>query len=483
MKLSIISGAILSALAAGSLVSCSSDSDTASSGTADSTVVGTIVGFGSIIMDNGVKYETDGLSDCEVDDVTVAGLCEDSLSTGMHVTLQTDANGNVISLYYDDEIEGAVTAGSVTGENGDFSFDVFGVTVTTTNPGTQWDDFNGNPPTAGELDGANIEISGEWQLDGSLLASYIEQQDDSSHEIEGVVGAITGTDFPLTLKGGVTIDVDGSALGLLPAEGDFIELEGSYIEGMFVATGFELEDEDDFDEDSEAEITGTLIADDTSSTGFSIGSTDVDISAAPSCNGLTGTVVEAEGTYDADSSVLIVSECEDEHEDEDMEVKCEAVNNAIIPDETNPKVGSVECGFSGTVGGPLTIKFNDSPDMAMFYGDSTDSAFDLTDVLSGDCVEIKFGKDANGDYIAGLIEHEGAGCSSQELEGPLDSFNDGSDITALGITFTVTQATSYDPGTTGLVAGAEVSIKDIGADGTADEVELEDEDESEDDDD
>ena len=33
----------------------------------------------------------------------------------------------------------------------------------------------------------------------------------------------------------------------VPAEGDFIELEGSYINGIFVATEFELEDDDDFE--------------------------------------------------------------------------------------------------------------------------------------------------------------------------------------------------------------------------------------------
>jgi hypothetical protein len=475
MKLSIINSAILCAVTVSGLTACSSDSETSTT-TSGETVAGTIAGFGSIIMDNGVEYETDGLSDCEVDDKLVSGVCEDSLSTGMHITMHTDSNGLVTSLDYDDDIEGAITTGSVSGENGDFTFDVFGVTVSTTNPATQWDDFSNNPPLPAELDGANIEISGEWQQDGSLLASYIELQDDSIHEVEGVVGVITGTNFPLTLKSGSTIDIDGSALASLPAEGDFIELEGSYIAGIFIATSSEIEDEDDFDYDSEAEITGTLTADNDSSTGFSIGNTDVDISDAPSCNGLTGSLVEAEGIYDADTSVLVVSECEDENEDEGMEVKCQVTNNAIIPDETKPKVGSVECGFTGATGGPLTIKFNDTPDMAMFSGDSTDSTFDLTNVLSGDCVEIKFGKDANDNYIAGLIEHEGAGCSSQELEGTLDSFNNGSDITVLGITFTVTPGTIYSPDMTGLVAGAKVSIKDNDADGIADEVEVDDED-------
>lgn len=455
------------------LSACSSDSGTSSTTTSESTVVGTISGFGSIIMDNGVEYETDGLSNCEVDDMTAAGVCEDSLSTGMHVILHTDANGAVTSLKYDDELEGVVTTDTVTGANGDYSFEVFGVTVTTTNPGTQWDDFNNNPPTFGELDGdgVNVEISGEWQRDGSLLASYVEKQGDSIHEVKGTVGVITGTDFPLTLKSGSTIDVDGSALSLLPAEGDFVELKGSYIASVFYATNSEIEDADDFDSDSEAEITGTLSENVDSSTGFSIGNTNVDISSASSCNGLTGLLVEAEGSYDVDTGVLVVRECE--NEDEDMEVKCEVSNNAIIPDETKPKVGSVECGFTGTTGGPITIRFNDTPDMAMFSGDSTASTFDLSDVLSGDCVEIKLSKDANGDYIAGLIEDEGTGCSSYELEGMLDRFNDDSDITVLGITFTVNAVTTYDPADkTGLVEGAKVSIKDDGADGTANEVKV-----------
>ena len=55
----------------------------------------------------------------------------------------------------------------------------------------------------------------------------------------------------------------------------------------------------------------------------------------------------------------------------------------------------------------------------------------------------------------------------------LDSFNDGSDITVLGITFTVIPGTTFNPeDKAGLVDGAKVSIKDNGADGTADEVEV-----------
>jgi len=454
------------------LTACSSDSGSSTtSTTSGSTVAGAITGFGSIIMDNGVEYETDGLSDCEVDDQTATGVCEDSLSTGMHVTLHTDSNNVVTALKYDDELEGV--ASNVTGANGDYSFEVYGVTITTTNPGTQWDDFSANPPTEPELNGANVEISGEWQQDGTLIASYVEKQDasDDGHEVKGTVGAITGTDFPLTLRNGSTIDVDGSALNPLPAEGDFVELKGNYNAGTFVANESEIEDESDFYSDSEAEITGTLISNTDSSTGFSIGNTDVDISNASSCTDLVGLLVEAEGTFNQDTEVLIVDECENEHED--LEVKCVVVDNATIPDSTKPKVGSVECGFPGTTGGPLTIEFNDTPDLAMFSGDSTDSTFDLTNVLAGDCVEIKFSEDASGAYIAGLIEHEGSSECSSEVEGTLDSFNDDVDITALGVTFSVDSTTVYNSPKTTLVSDAKAKIKDSDADGTVDEIEAE----------
>ena len=159
-----------------------------------------------------------------------------------------------------------------------------------------------------------------------------------------------------------------------------------------------------------------------------------------------------------------------------MEAKCQVVDAATVLDASKPKVGSVECGFPGTAGGPLTIKFNNSPGLAMFSGDSTASTFDLTDVIKDDCIEIKFSKDANGDYIAGLIEHEASGgCDSTELEATVDVFNDATDITAAGVTFTA-NPTVYEPigSNVSLNVGDKVKIKDSDADGNADNIEVDD---------
>ncbi|HHJ35865.1 MAG TPA: hypothetical protein ENJ87_08870 [Gammaproteobacteria bacterium] len=473
MKLSIISSAILCTVAVTGLVSCGSSSN--SSATSGNAVVGKITGFGSIIMNNGVEYDTSGLAACEVDDQSVSGVCEDSLSVGMHVTLRTDNNGAVTSFKYDDDLEGV--SSNVTGTGGNYTFEVYGVTISTSSPDTQWDDFDTNPPTAAELAGVNVEISGEWQGD-VLVASYVEKQSagDTSVEVKGTVGAITGAGFQLTLKNkaGTTIPVDAGGLSQLPAEGAFVELKGTFDGTTFIATDFDAEDTDDFEDDSEAEITGTLLANADSSTGFSIGNTNVDISGAASCTGLEGTETEAKGRFDQATSVLVVEKCESE--EDDLEARCQISKVTMSADLTKPKVGSVECSL-GNSGGPLVFTFNDSPNLATFSDDTTANTANLSNFSEGDCAEIKFSSDGNGGYNAGLIKHEGnGGCNEVEIKGPVDvgGFNDGVDITVLGVTFTATNpATMYSPGNLNmsLAAGDKVKIIDTDANGSADEVE------------
>ncbi len=439
--------------------------------TSGSTVVGTIGGFGSVIMSNGNEYSTDNVTSCEVDDVSVGGTCEESLAVGMSISMQVSASGAVSSIKYDDELEGPVT--NVAGADGNFTFDVFGANVMTTNPGTQWRDFTTNPPDTLELDGANIEVSGEWH-GTTLNALYVEKQNDSSHEAKGTVGEVTGSTFPLMLKDGTVIDVDATGANLIPQEGDYAEVKGNYDGTTFTAIEVELEDEDDFDSDGEAEITGTLIQDDNSSTGYSIGNTEVDIINAPGCEALVGTLVEAEGTYDEAIGVLLVEECEDE--DDELEMKC-SVMNTNVPDGINsPKVGSLDCSFPG-VTETLPIEFRDVPELAVFSNDDSQDPIDLTVVHDGDCVEIKASTDTSANtavYVAGLIELESvtSACSSYKLEGPVDEFTDNVSIVVLGVTFIVTTGiTDYPDGMP--VMGDIVKIVDAaGGDGVADSVEI-----------
>lgn len=467
MKLHTVIKSLAVAMAISGLAACSSGGDSTGTTGTDGTVVGAIAGFGSIIMNNGIEYDTSGLTDCEVDDSNVAGVCENSLDVGMKISMQVDASGSVTSLHYDDDLEGPVT--DVTGTDGNYSFKIFGVEVVTKAPGTQWQDFDTDPPLPAELDGANVEVSGEWQND-KLFASYVEKQNssDMTYEVEGTVDTVTGTTFTMALRNSTIITVDADNANLVPQAGDYVEVEGTYNGIIFTAIRIEIEDEDDFEDDGEAEITGTLLEDTTSSTGYSIGSTAVDISSAPGCTGLVGSIVEAEGSYDQTTGILVVRECEDE--DNELEMKCQV--DTVAVDTELSKVGTIECTFPNTTGGPLPVEFRISPDLAVFADDDYSDHFDLTDISAGDCVEIEASKDSTGALVAGFVELEdiGNGCDAYELKGPVDDLG-ANTITVLGIIYNTNGSTSYPEGAP--VAGNIAEIVDSNGDGIAEIVENE----------
>ena len=68
MKLHTVIKSLAAAMAISGLAACSSGGDSTGTTGTDGTVVGAIAGFGSIIMNNGIEYDTSGLTDCEVDD-------------------------------------------------------------------------------------------------------------------------------------------------------------------------------------------------------------------------------------------------------------------------------------------------------------------------------------------------------------------------------------------------------------------------------
>ena len=471
MRVNKLTYGVISALAVAGLSACS-DSDSGAvptdSTSAGGTVVGEVAGFGSVILDSGKKYDTDNVTDCDLDDTSIAGNCDDSLAVGMNISMKLDDSGAVSSINYDDDLEGSASA--VAGTDGNFTFKVLGVDVSTSDPGTNWDDFPTSPPQASELEGANVEISGEWQ--GSVLvASYVERQSDSdsSYEAKGTVGAVDSTQFALTLRDGSTIDVDASNANMVPQTGDFVEVEGSFDGTQLMATRIELEDSDDFDDDGEAEITGTLMLDGNSPTEYSIANTYVDISNAQGCSELIGSVVEAEGIYDQTTSTLVVQYCEDE--DDEIEMKCSV--SAVEAALEEPKAGTVSCAFPNTTGGPLDVVFQASPDLAVFTDDDSLDPFDLTDINSGDCVEIYASYDSSGTLVAGLLELEevASDCESYELEGPVGEITTEA-ITVLGIRYGLDADTLMSGPMP--VPNATVKVIDTDADGIADSVETDD---------
>ena len=448
---------LLVAAVAATVASCGGSGSSAGS----TTVAGKIVGFGSIYLDNGNRYDSSNIESCELDDVQVSGNCQDSLSVGQYVSFSVDDKGKIKSLRYDDDIEGPATGVVVT--DGDFGFSVFGVSVITTAT-TQWKDFPSVPVIAADLEGVNVEISGEW-INSTLQANYIEKQSDSdsSYEAKGIVGNISGSTFDLTLKDGSVLSVDASSTGYLPVDGDYVEVKGTFDGTTFTANKIQSEDSDDFSHDGEAEITGILNCDNLL-TDCTIRDTTVDISNAASCESLIGSRVEVKGNYDQTGNILMASYCEDEDEKDELEVKCD-VASIDVPDLLLPKVGTLVCGFSHT-SDTLSFSFLGSPKVAMFSGDSSSTPADLTQLLEGDCVKIKAGSDGAGGYIGGYLEYKGSGgCSSYKLEGPVDSVS-ATDISVLGITFQHDASTKFEHGDIGsITAGDRVKIKDDNTDG------------------
>ena len=449
---------LLLAVAVAAMVASCGGSDNSAGST---TVAGKIVGFGSIYLDNGNRYDSSSIDSCELDDVQVSGNCQDSLSVGQYVSFSVDDKGKIKSLRYDDDIEGPATGVVVT--DGDFEFSVFGVSVITTAT-TQWKDFPSAPTIAADLEGVNVEISGEW-INSSLQANYIEKQSDSdsSYEAKGTVGNVSGSTFDLTLKDGAVLSIDASSTGYIPLEGDYVEVKGTFDGTTFTASRIQPEDSDDFDHDGESEITGILNCDSVL-TECTIRDTTVDISNAASCESLIGSRVEAKGSYDQTGNILVAAYCEDEDEKDELEVKCD-ITSIDVPDLLQPKVGTVVCGFSHT-SATVSVKFLASPSIAMFSHDASSTPADLTHLLEGDCVKIKAGSDGAGGYIAGYLESEGSGsCSNYKLEGPVDNVS-ATDISVLGITFQHDSSTKFDYGDiNSITAGDRVKIKDDNSDG------------------
>ena len=149
-----------------------------SSGTDSVTTSGVITGFGSVYV-NGVEYETDG-SSFSLDDGDDGIESEDELEVGMVVTLTGTQNadgvtGTATHIEYDDELEGIVSATTVS--NGTGTLVTMGQTVNV-DADTEFENDAGILDSSGALTdsidmieaGNIIEVSGYPDGMGSILS-------------------------------------------------------------------------------------------------------------------------------------------------------------------------------------------------------------------------------------------------------------------------------------------------------------------------
>ena len=269
MKPKYLASCIGLILATGGLAGCGGGgSDSTSSTGTNITSVGTITGFGSIYL-NGVKFETDN-ANYRVDDEDYYD--DSSLAVGMKVRVKGTVNpdgltGTATSVYYDDDVEGPIDAGSITTslDGTTKTFTIFGLDILAHATDTVYDDG----ASFGDLDdGQILEISGYF--DGSqIVATRIEKQSDtdSNFELKGTVASYDGSTISLELQNGYTTplyDVDGSAILEIPADpiGLFVEIYLAEQGASYVVTKIEQDDDNLFDGDeTEVSIQG-IITDD-----------------------------------------------------------------------------------------------------------------------------------------------------------------------------------------------------------------------------
>lgn len=216
------------------------------------TAQGIITGFGSVFV-NGVEYEVDGRTSISVDG---SPGHEDALGVGMLVTLTGTRNadgttGTATSIVYADEMEGPVTATTLS--NGAGTLTVLGQTVTVTADTV----FESRLPGVTSLDaiavGNIVEVSGYAAAsDGSVIASRIEVKapDRGSHsgeiEVKGIISGLDTTQKTFQLGALVVSYSDQTVLPSGgPANGQYVEVKvtAAYSgSGPLPAAVVELED-------------------------------------------------------------------------------------------------------------------------------------------------------------------------------------------------------------------------------------------------
>jgi hypothetical protein len=501
MKKSIFNIAVTTATAI-TIAACSSGSDVAGIGGSGVAPVGftssgTITGFGSVFV-NGVEFFTSSNTSYTVEDDSNSS--ESALKVGMVVFVDgsiddNGTTGTATSIRYEDSLEGPVSSITdtppATSTSRSRELVILGTTVILNEATTVID--NSSSFTFDTLAaGTNIEVSGFPNVNGAIVATYIEEKDpfvadQTIVEIKGIIeGSDGSTQFNIgNLTVNVTSNTDTSDLLGGLANGTFVEVKGtlsSPTSTSIIATKVEPEDNSLGDDRDEVEIEGIITRYENDSD-FDIDGYTVDASnATKKPSGLVlkeNMRIEAEGAVV--NGVLVAKEIESE--DEDAEVSARASN-------VNLSNNSFELNFPST-GQSVTVIVDGNTQ----YDDKENNSptFSLNEIMDSDYIEVEGVEIDNNGAIAVLaIKVERDQPDDTILQGIVTGGSGtSSTITVLGVDYdvsgstvfydideqsTLSQSDFFD--TSNVQLGVSViKIKDAvsggNPDGTADEVELE----------
>jgi hypothetical protein len=454
---------------------------------------GTITAFGSIFV-NGIEFFDVDTAACIIDDSINTGNCQQNLQLGMVVEVTGTINGTTGSasqIIFDNDVDGPVT-GISTINPGDLirTFTILNTSVQIDSASTT---FTGGVNFESLSNNDVVEVSGYVDNNGVLNASYIEGKGVvnigvTQVEIKGIVsaapasGAGIGETFIINDVNGtnnITVTIAaGADLGDMPggvvSNGTLVEVRGTLATATTVsANRVEMEDDVIGEDGDEISIEG-LITDFVNQGNFRVDGQLVDASTAVLNPGTlqldNGVKVEAEGTISG--STLIAEEVEARGND----VKIQATVSAVSADSVSVQY------FNNT----LTVQVDSQTQMEDKTGAVSNMTLSDISVADSDFLEISGFVGTGGMVIASELRRDSAANAEEDiLQGPVDSWNTGTDVTVLGITFLSDGSTSFEnemeAGISNAVfynalsTGRSIKIRDdITPDGIADEMDLED---------
>ncbi|MFQ5901245.1 MAG: DUF5666 domain-containing protein [Thermodesulfobacteriota bacterium] len=406
------------------IISCGGeDSDTAGGGIGGTGIyTGVVSGFGSVFV-NGIEFDTTGTL------FTVDGnsnATEDDLAIGMKVELEA-INGKAETVLFEPEVKGLISDMSTAANN---RFEVLGQTIIV------------NSATIFKGQGINdlmdlliddyVRVSGLFDADGNIVATFIELEEQASQQtvkVKGTISAHNSVNMTFVIN---NLTVNYSGIPDPPAidDGSFVEVKGNLVGSSLVATELELKNPGPpANPGQQMEVEGiiTLV---TSSNDFEVNGQSVQTNSLTIFkNGTPADIavnirIDVEGTVDG-NNILIADE---------VEFRSLASRDTKI-EGTVENVDTLNS--TVTVFG-ITVTVNNS---TIFKDESRYELrpFNLADVQTDDFLEIKGLVDSSGAVIAIKLERkDDPGPAENSLKGPVDSEDDSnSSLEILGVTVDV----------------------------------------------
>ena len=391
---------------------------------------GVITGFGSVFI-NGVEYETDSTTVTTDDN---DGASETDLQVGMVVSLSGEVNedgatGNANTIHYDEQLKGPIE-----------SIDLFANTITILGQTIVFDDLTSLESfiLANLVPGDILEISGFFNVDGSLYATRIEKEMEQTQlKIQARITLLNTVNKTFELNG-LVIDYSSAIFEDFVesdlADGQQVRVKGEYSAldaGVLVVSKVKLKEKNEAHEEGEDLHVEGFITDFESSSSFTVNGVQVILDENTEfeygdASALIANIrVKIKGEYTAAGDLLAQKIRIHQQTNLNLEGAIEAIN--------------LDLGTVTVLGSEFEV--NNQTKMKD-ESDNGERFFDLADLTIGDFVELKGFVDSEGKNIATKMKRENENTET-ELKGKVSNIlNFGFSI--VGVTITTNENTLFE---------------------------------------